>query len=849
MRRPVTGLHPDDLPTLSRYAEEAVRRNPDLLERALSQTLSPPNPDQTDFLAALRRYRHGRSIAILWDDLRGTQSVNATCEAISTLATECLNLALEEAEQHVKAVHGELLTEDRQPIRLSILGLGKLGGNELNFNSDIDVVLTYRGHGQSTGRRALEASQYLTQVARRLIESLDAVTEAGRVWVVDTRLRPFGSAGALVWSNAAMETYFVNEGRTWERYAWLKARPIAGDLAAGEALIEALQPFIFRRYLDYGIFDSLRQLHQRIDANSRADHVEDIKRGPGGIRELEFLVQSMQILRGGREPSLRQAGFMAALQACLASTVIEASEGHALAEAYQFLRLLENRLQAMTGRQQHHLPTNPADQARLARLMATADWATLKQEIDHYRQQVHHRFQHHFSRETVPVPTTTLTWPPSAQWAQQLTVLHDDPAEAQAVAESLQQLADRMAKRPISAEARRRLEALMPALIEQLFKGDHPAQGLTALCDLVDQIVQRSAYLALLVERPEVLTRVIDVYRRSPPLAAWITASPQLLDDLLAPTDDIALAPPKPDPNDAEGSLYALARWRRTQTVRFGLAELDGRLTATQVSAALTDVAERCLEFALRLLDPQPGAAAPAVAIIAYGNAGARQLHYASDLDLVFLHDQEPPPVRLVQRLISWMQLPLPDGRLFEIDTRLRPNGRAGLLVSTMAQFERYQREQAWTWEHQALIRARCVAGDRTLGERFEGVRRAILSQARDAGDTRSALLSMRDKQRQGRQESALTANMTDLQVISDLGVLTHAHQHPSLLDHRQIPDQLHALGACGGLPPEQAQILSECWQTLVALRHQHWLSGQPEPAEVPSTVTDAIQRYWRSLR
>jgi glutamate-ammonia-ligase adenylyltransferase len=846
MRRPLTGLQPDDLPTLSRYAEDALRRCPDLLERALSHTLAAPTIDQADFLSLLRRYRQGRSMAILWDDLSGAQTVSATCEAIAALATECLNLALAEAEQHVKLVHGELLDHQDHPLRLSILGLGKLGGNELNFNSDIDVVFTYRGTGHSTGRRALDAGQYLTQVARRLIDNLDAVTDAGRVWVVDTRLRPFGSAGALVWSNPAMEAYFVNEGRTWERYAWLKARPIAGDLSAGAALIEALQPFIYRRYLDYGIFDSLRQLHQRIDANSRIDHVDDIKRGPGGIRELEFLVQSMQILRGGREPSLRQAGFMPALNACRGLNLIDPTEGVALDAAYQFLRMLENRLQAMTGRQHHHLPTSIDDQARLATLMATPHWAALKEELDHHRQQVQGRFEQHFAREVTSPRASSLDWPPSAQLDQQLIDLDHDPSDAQTIAAALQGLAERLAKRPISAEARRRLEALMPQLIDQVLKRPDPAQGLVALCRLIDQIVQRSAYLALLVERPDVLTRLIDVFRRSPPLSTWITASPQLLDDLLAPAEDIDLAPPQADPNDAEGSLYALARWRRAQTVRLGLAELDGRLSPHQVSAALTDIAERCLEFGLQLIDPQGWAAGHShIAIIAYGNAGARQLHYESDLDLVFLHNQPDPPLRVVQRLISWMQLPLPDGRLFEIDTRLRPNGRAGLLVSTMAQFERYQHEQAWTWEHQALIRARCVVGNSQLGEHFERVRCAILSQARDADETREALLSMRNKQRQGRTESALTANMTDLQVIAELGILIHAHQHLNLLAHRQIPDQLQALGECGGLPAAQAQTLIDCWHQLIALRHQHWLSGRAEAAQVPEAVAAAISGYW----
>ena len=834
-----------DLPQLSRYTDEALRRFPELLAQ-LSHPAQPPQIDQTDFMPALRRYRQQRSVAILWDDLSGACDVAQTCQAISTLAGECLELALAEAEQQLRAVHGELLDANGQAIRLSILGLGKLGGQELNFNSDIDVVFNHQGNGQSTGRRALAAGDYLSRVARRLIETIDTVTDAGRVWVVDTRLRPFGSAGALVWSNSAMETYFLNEGRTWERYAWLKARSVAGDQQAGQALLQALQPFIFRRYLDYGIFDSLRDLHQRIDANSRQDARDDIKRGPGGIRELEFLVQSLQILRGGREPSLQQAGFLPALAACQQQQLIDTLDGDALREAYLFLRLLENRLQAMTGRQQHHLPNQAEDQARLATLMAVKNWSALTDELNHHRHLVQQHFQRHFAQQASPPRQAHMQWPPTAQCQTQLQQLGHSPTDSEAVAEQLHGLADRLGRRPLSSEARRRLEALMPRLIEQVLKHAKPQQGLAALCGLIEHTVQRSAYLALLVERPDVLKRVIDVYRRSPPLAEWISAAPQLLDDVLAPTAQATVPSPKPDTGDIEQSLAALSHWRRAQTVRLGLACLDGRRSAEQTGADLTAVAETCLNAALQWLDPEQR---QRIAIIGYGNLGAAQMHYDSDLDLVFLHDQDQAPLKLVQRLISWMQLPLPGGRLFEIDTRLRPNGRAGLLVSTLQQFERYQREVGWTWEHQALIRARCVAGSSDLVSAFEAIRGQVLTQPRDRDATTAALRDMRLKQRQGRQESALTACMTDLQALAECGVLCHAPQHPDLIQFRRTADQLRALGNHQLMPLAQADALAQCWQRLMAQRHQHWLSGDREDAIVAEQDVTLIAQAWPELQ
>ncbi len=827
-----------DLSARSDFVAETWRRFPD----HDSPDQPVPEPDEDRLLEdpglSLRRFRQLSSVHILWRDLTGQASIAETGRALSKLAATCLDLGLKAAAVKVRERHGELVDEHGQPIGLAILGLGKLGGEELNFNSDIDVVFSYRGKGHSTGPRRVDAGAWLKLLARELIGLIDPVTAHGRVWIMDTRLRPFGDAGALVCSVSAMEQYFLNEGRTWERYAWLKAAPVAGDLESGRALLKALQPFIYRRYLDYGIFESLRDLHARIDAASRAHaRGEDIKRGAGGIRELEFLVQSLQILRGGKEPELRQPGFLPALSAAVELGLIEAEPGESLKQAYQYLRILENRLQAMTGRQGHHLPDDERGQERLAWLMGNENWQELMLELDQHRERVRQRFKQHFREPDTD--TRLALWPPEPGLTERLQQAGFEQPEG--VAELLDRLHGRLSNRALSAEGRRRLERLMPLLIEQVSRHDHPETGLEALLGLVDQISRRSAYMALLYERPATLERLVRVFRLSTRLAEWIVAAPQLLDDLLDPVHGFDLpALPVTEPDDPEASLHALGRWRQAAFLRTGLAELDGRLEADAAAARLTEVAETIIEKVLELISEGE----PDLAVIAYGNLGAGLLHYPSDLDLVFLHGPGSAPVRSAQRLISFMQMPIPGGRLFEIDTRLRPNGRAGLLVSRLDRFAEYQAEQAWTWEHQALIRARWIAGNPELAEGFEQARKEVLRQVRDEARLRKDLLEMRQRQRRERDEGAVRQRLVDLQFIAELGVLARSAEQADLVECRKPDDQLEILGQSGWLDKAMADDLIHAWRHLLERRHHDWLEREPD-RPVAEEVSERIDQAW----
>jgi len=786
--------------------------------------------------ARLRRRRQLGSLRILFNELRGGHDVETTGRALSALARGCLDDALDEAVARVEERFGRLPGGPR----LAVLALGKLGGDEVNFNSDLDVVFVHDARGESDGRRALSARDWLTRVVRELTALLDAVTPQGRVWVIDTRLRPYGQSGALVWSIDAMEQYFLNEGRAWERYAWLKAGVAAGDAEVGQDLLDRLSPFVFRRYLDYGLFDSLRELHEEIDRKSRReDLADDIKRGPGGIRELEFLIQSLQLLRGGRDPALRVRGFLPALRAAHEHRLLSAEETGTLGACYRFLRTLENCIQAATGRQTQCMPDDPQSRGAIATWMGFADAEALAARLDDVRATVRNAFQARFDSQQAQAPSSPAPWPPGDDVENRLAALGFDAPHAAAAA--LERLARRLGRRPLSAEARRRLDRLMPALFARIDALPEPDAGFDDLLGLIETIAQRSAYLSLLHERPETLERTVAVFRRSGRIARWVTDSPQLLDDLLDPVNGFELPePPQIDRDDVESSLNALARFRQAGFVRTALGQLDGDLERGAARRQLTRLAEAVLDGVARLtLDDPDG-----VTVIGYGNLGAGELHYSSDLDLVFLHPNGDPPRRDIQRLINALQLPLPGGRLYEVDTRLRPNGNAGLLVSSIDHFARYQEQEAWTWEHQALIRARAVCGGVEASEQFETIRRRVLCQARDPDATRKALAEMRDRQQHQRDETAIRRVLGNLQFAAELGILLRAPDEPALCDARALPDQLAALADCGWLDRDLAAQMIELQAEAGEQRDRAFLErgDPPAPPDGMIEAADAIR-------
>jgi glutamate-ammonia-ligase adenylyltransferase len=848
--------------------------------------------DEAGLRAALRRLRAREMLRIAWRDLAGWADLDETLAALSALADACIDGALRRLHGWLTAQLGQPRAADGSPLQLVVLGMGKLGGEELNFSSDIDLMFAFESAGVCDGPRALDAEEFFLRLSRRLISVLDEPDANGRVFRVDARLRPFGGSGPLAISFDAMEDYYQNHGRDWERYALIKARPVAGDLAAGERLLQRLRPFVFRRYLDFGAIDALRAMKALIVEQVRRDGLQDhVKLGAGGIREVEFIGQVHQLIRGGREPDLRCRGIRQVLRLLGERGHLPTEDVAELLDAYAFLRRLENRLQMLDDRQTHQLPTDPLDRERLALAMDYPDWERCAGALADWRARVHRHFQSLLGDDArQPAPAQPL-WPdrldaPDA--AAELTALgYRDPAQALA---HLRALRDGRAWRVASATARQRLTTLLPGLLRAAATTAQPELTLGRLCTLLEAVTTRSVYLAMLLEHPPAQEHLARLMGMSAWIADWISAHPVVLDELLDArtlyrpqraedlerTLDQALAGVPAD--DLETAMNVLREHRHAAALHVAAAEIGGLLDPAEPPKALTTLAEVLLRRALALARAQlelrhgrprdaadPAREAPLLAL-GYGRLGGGELNYESDLDLVFLHDgaggssdgAAPLPnetwfARAVQRLTHILTTLTPAGRLYDIDVRLRPSGNAGPLVSTLAGFESYQLGEAWTWEHQALVRARPVAGDATLGERFEAVRRRVLCQARDTDKLRADVADMRARiarekplPKAGFDLKLSPGGRVDVEFIAQYLVLAHAHAQPAITDPRGTADILRLAGELGLVPAERAAALADAFVTLCALERHQTLQGaggvvDPAAAAGPAqTVTQA---------
>lgn len=845
----------------SEFALDTLARQPALLQH-LAQPEPPPLPlpvldpaQPQAWPAQLRRYRSGESTRLVWRDVLDLDSVDATLADATRLAETCLQCGLLALEQQFRDRHGQVIAEDGSVQRLVVFGLGKLGGGELNFSSDVDLVYAYPQGGQSDGARPLAAEEYFARLGQQLAKLLDETTADGFSHRVDLRLRPFGTAGRVALSFTGMDQYFQREGRDWERYAWLKARAVAGDIDAGETWLETLRPFVYRRYLDFTALDGLREMKAAITTEvARHDRLDDIKRGPGGIREIEFLAQSLQLIRGGREPSLRERRLLPALQALVEAGQIDADNGHALTEAYRFLRRLENRLQMLRDAQTHALPQAPLDRERIALGLGYADWPALLQALTPQRARVAAEFAELLAprvRATAPDALADY-WRalPEGDAAPLAGIGLHDPAGAHQV---LADFAQSSGVRALSDTASARLDRVMPALLHAATRASQPDAAVRRMLGLLQSTLRRTSYLALLDEQPSALARLVDVLSRSALLAERLAAHPLLLDELL----DTRISGPLPDRDalhaacldtlqieDTEAALRELNERRLALSFRIALATLDGRQQAVDSTQQLAWLAEAVVQTVLQLARRElivahgqvPGGA---FAIIGYGSLGGLELGFGSDLDLVFLYDH-PREVeasdgkraleagrwfaRLAQKVMTLLAAETGAGRLYEIDVRLRPDGGKGALVSSLASYRDYQRERAWTWEHQALVRARAVAGDAALCAAFAQVRADTLTRVRDTAvlheDVRKMRARMRselDRSDAGRLDLKQGAGgLVDLEFVLQAGVLGQAAQHPELLLACATPALIDALVQVQWLPAERAAPLHQAHATLV---------------------------------
>jgi len=872
-------------------------------------TLLATAADETELQRQLRNYRNQHMLRIVWRDLAGWAALSETLHDLSALAEACIDAALARLYDWQCRELGTPRDAQAEPVRLVVLGMGKLGAKELNLSSDIDLVFAYREEGMlGTAGKSLSYAQFFIRLGQRLIGALDAVTAEGFVFRVDMRLRPFGESGALAASFTAMENYYLIHGREWERYAMIKARVVAGDREAGAQLMATLKPFIYRRYLDFGAYESLREMKAMVMREvRRRDMADNIKLGVGGIREVEFIAQLFQLIRGGQDRALQTPSLFEVFSHLREQDYLPRNTVDELLQAYEFLRLSENRLQAWADQQTHMLPTESQARLRLAFSMGYADWETYSAALEQWRERVHGHFARVFdapqAEQQADSPQAVL----DALWQDGLEDENTEQARAVLMAagfdeveESLRRLRlFRNGRRYISlpGKSRKRLDRLMPLLLGACGQTSNPDVTLIRVLDLLEQIARRSVYLALLVEYPLALSQLVKLCSASPWIARYLARQPLLLDELLDPRS--LYAPPDRatlqaelrqrmascEAGDLEQAMDSLRHFRHSNVLRVAAADQVGALPLMKVSDHLSWIAEVVLEEALELAwqdlvarhgkpDCNPNAdeaAGKGFAIIAYGKLGGLELGYGSDLDLVFLHGCENAslmtggdqplslPVffaRLGQRLIHILNAHTPAGVLYEIDMRLRPDGASGTLVSSLESYAGYQGSKAWTWEHQALVRARFVAGDARIAGRFNEIRRQILCQPRVEGTLRKEILAMRQRMRKEllKKNSGQfdlkqgQGGIVDIEFMVQFAVLAWAQAHPQLTEFTDTIRLLERMAQSGLMDRADAAILTEAYQQYrgrlhrLALQEQGKLVADLEFVE----LREAVVRIWR---
>lgn len=848
--------------------------------------LADSGDNRASFMRRLRELRNRTLVQVLWHDLVLRGSVETSLAGLSHLAEACLDAAVRFAGRQLEPRFGRPLRRD-EPMPLIVLAMGKLGGRELNFSSDIDIIFLYPGEGETNGSRRISAHEYFAKLSRETVALLEEATPDGFVYRVDTRLRPFGHSGPPVASFAALESYLVEHGRGWERYAYVKARPVtatADTPAARRLMSDIVSPFVYRRYLDYGVFESLRNLHTLIAAEvQKKEMAENIKLGPGGIREIEFIVQSLQLVRGGSAEALKTTGLRQAMSAAVDDCDLTAADARILIEAYDFLRRVENALQGMRDRQTHDLPADTADRARLAFALGLSGIDEFDAKMAATRAEVSRRFRAIGIRdedgaarasERPDIENLWASRPSAEEWATALEEL--EIPEAGEVGRILAAFAAREAVRRIDSTAARRLRRFIASLLVMLESCSSPVTALERVLEVVDSVLRRSAYLALLNENPAVLERLVSLCEQSVYLAGEIARYPVLLDELFdarifvdPPTsedieDELDRALKSVDPEDVEGSIEALAEFKRAILFRLAVADFSGSIPVMKVSDRLTEIAERILRVALEVAtadltrqfgEPEyrvEGEVRKAgLGIIAYGKLAGFELSYASDLDLVFIHDSRGDdqqtngarpvenPVffsRLVRRLMHFLTTRTASGTLYEIDTRLRPSGRSGLLVTSDVAFGKYQDENAWTWEHQALLRSRPVGGSERVADAFRRIRATTLRYRVRRDALRDDVLDMRRKMRAELDRTSDRefdlkqgyGGVADIEFLVQYLVLANAERDPDVIEYPDNIRQLDALAAAGHLTTDIAGRLQTIYRTYRARIHRLALDRRP---------------------
>ncbi|BBP44046.1 bifunctional [glutamate--ammonia ligase]-adenylyl-L-tyrosine phosphorylase/[glutamate--ammonia-ligase] adenylyltransferase [Thiosulfativibrio zosterae] len=819
----------------------------------------------------LRTYRNQQMVRIAIRDLAGLAELSETLQETSDLADCLVGGAL---DWHYRLMIEKFGTpigkESGLPQQMLVLGMGKLGGQELNFSSDIDMIYVYPERGNTQGGRTqMDNEQFFIRLAQAMNKSLADYSADGFVYRVDMRLRPFGTQGPLAVSFSGMENYYALHGRAWERYALVKARLMAGDVEQGKELFDILRPFVYRKYVDFTALDSLRDLKMQIEAQVVKKGMQDnLKLGPGGIREIEFIVQAFQLIHGGRMPQLQGRSLLPMLQAVQEAGFLTPQVTDALRQAYLFLRRAENRIQIWSDQQAHSLPTDAEQLNHLANAMGFAKTTDFMAELNAHRAQVQVQFDAVFAIEELKQPDENAAL--SKTWK---VAVEDDAAyqmhgfkEPAEMARLLDQFKKSPKVQKLPVEGLERLDKVMPLVLQALHDlPEHQAQALDRTLRVLESVLRRSVYLVLLIENPQVLRNLIKVCALSPWMTEMLSKYPSLLDQLLDEQNvrnlmnreqlmADAQALQQKFAGDDEAFMNGLRQWRHTQVFKVAMADETGHLPIMQVSDALTWIAEAVLQAVvdyayhfMRQKSGIPGGMSTEdelpFLILGYGKLGGIELGYGSDLDMVFLYDGLENSasssgarslenniyfMRLGQKVISLLTTMMPTGMLYEVDTRLRPNGESGLIVTDFKSYQAYIENKAWVWEHQALVRARAVIGSSLAKQHFEEFRLGFMQKTRDENTIRQEVRDMRQKMRKSLDKTNAEqfdlkqglGGIVDIEFMVQFFILSYAAQYPSLAVYSDNIRLLGAIAEAQLLTAEDAADLEDIYREYRAFYH-----------------------------
>lgn len=836
--------------------------------------------DEKSLKTALRQLRQRVMLRIIFRDLNGLADLNEVVQTTSNLAEITLNVAIQHHQTWLEAEYGKPFGVNGEAQSLIIVGMGKLGGAELNVSSDIDLIFAYEEEGETkgvAGEHIISNQDFFTKLAKKLITAIDEKTEDGFVFRVDMRLRPFGSEGVLVSNLNALEDYYQNNGREWERYAWIKGRVISGPEANIHRL---LKPFIFRRYLDFNALASMRDLKLQIHRDvTQKGQEHNIKLGRGGIREIEFIAQVFQLIRGGQDASLQIKPTLEVLNLLKIKGLLQEKTVDELVEAYVFLRNLEHRLMYVDDAQTQELPESDEAKRRIAIAMGFNDWDALLSQLNGYRQQVAAHFDATFSDKAQPETANEINiWQAVLPQEAAIQVLADDGyTEAEQTLQRLLMLRNSNRYQRLPESSRQRFDRLMPHAIAQSAHMPNPDLTLLRVTDVLEGICRRASYLALLAENTHAMGLLVKLCSSSPWLANYLAQHPILLDELL----DTRTLYAAPDfavlraelvkrlselSGDIERQMDVMRHFKHVNIFRLAAQDINGELTLETLSDYLSALAELILNVALETIWPIIKGAhrqSPKFAVIAYGKLGGKELGYASDLDIIFLYDDATTEAgetyaRFAQRINNWFNSLTSAGLLYETDLQLRPDGNSGLLVSSVAAFREYQLTKAWPWEHQAISRARFVAGDQQIGAAFEQIRVEVLTQARDTEALKNSVIDMREKMRANHHPQAdvfdikhSVGGIIDVEFLVQFLVLTYAKKYPQLTENIGNIALLRRLASLKLIAPDLAEKVVLAYREYRRMQHALKLQGAPHMIVEMASANQhalAVKALWQKI-